>query len=70
VETAVSPIEPMDLANKRIAGRAAAPLGAHYSPGERGKTKPLGAALALKAAGTAFIVAPKLVACDRMIGPT
>jgi hypothetical protein len=27
---------------------------AHYSPGERGKTKPLGAALALKAAGTAL----------------
>ena len=40
-----------------------------HTPGERGKTKPLGAALALKAAGTTFIVAPKLVASDRMIGP-
>jgi hypothetical protein len=33
--------------------------GAHYSPGERGKTKPLGAALALKAAGTALHSSPR-----------
>jgi hypothetical protein len=32
---------------------------AHHSPGERGKTKPLGAALALKAAGTAFHRCPE-----------
>jgi hypothetical protein len=32
---------------------------AHYSPGERGKTKPLGAALALKAAGTALHRCPE-----------
>ena len=32
---------------------------AHHSPGERGKTKPLGAALALKAAGTALHRCPE-----------
>ena len=34
-------------------------LCARHSPGERGKTKPLGAALALKAAGTAFHRCPE-----------
>ena len=50
----------LTIAEARKLSRGAVARSPH--PVREGGTKPLGAALALKAAGTAFIVAPKLVA--------